>query len=44
MNTEAFWLTWLLLSIALKLYSNHKMSKQLGKMHKLNKTIKGDNK
>lgn len=44
MNTTAFFLTWLLLSIALQLYNNHKMSKQLGRMHELNKQIKGDNK
>lgn len=42
MNMTAFWITWLLASIALKLYNNHKMSKQLGKMHKLNQQIKGD--
>lgn len=42
MNTEAFWLTWLLLSIALKLYSNHKMNKHINSNHKINKQIKGD--
>lgn len=42
MNTDLFWLTWILLSITLKLYSNHKISKRVSATHKLNKQIKGD--
>jgi len=42
MNMTAFWITWFVLSAALKLYSNHQMNKQLGKMHELNKQLKGD--
>lgn len=32
MNMTAFWVTWLILSAAMQLYSNHRM----------NKAIKGD--
>lgn len=42
MDATAFFLTWLLLSIALQLYNNHRMSKRINRMHELNKQIKGD--
>ncbi len=29
MNMTAFWITWFVLSAALKLYSNHQMNKQI---------------
>lgn len=40
MNMTAFWLTWLLLSIAMQAYSNQRMNKRVNKMHELNKQIK----
>ncbi|GJI54475.1 hypothetical protein NMZ1139_27030 [Lactiplantibacillus plantarum] len=29
MNITAFWITWLVLSAVLQLYSNHQMNKQI---------------
>ncbi len=37
MNMTAFWITWFVLSAALKLASNYKMNRRM-------KQIKGDNK
>ncbi|MGX6394896.1 hypothetical protein [Lactiplantibacillus pentosus] len=41
MDATEFFITWFVLSAALQLYNNHKMNKQLGRMHELNKQIKG---
>lgn len=42
MNTTIFFLTWFVLSAALQLYNNHKLTQRINKVHKLNKQIKGD--
>lgn len=42
MNVTAFWVTWLIASSAIQLYSNHRINKRVDRMHKLNKTIKGE--